>query len=46
VVPAERAMFTARLDSRCKATRGRTIGLVIEPSSMYFFDPDTEVALR
>jgi multiple sugar transport system ATP-binding protein len=44
--PTERAVFTARLDSRCKAVRGHTIGLVIEPSSIYFFDPDTEVALR
>jgi len=39
-------VFTARLDSGCRATRGNTIGLVIEPASIYFFDPDTESALH
>jgi multiple sugar transport system ATP-binding protein len=42
----ECATFTARLDPRTKATRGDRVSLVVEPSSLYFFDPETEEALR
>jgi multiple sugar transport system ATP-binding protein len=42
----ERATFTARLDPRTKASRGSRLSLVVEPSSLYFFDPETETALR
>jgi multiple sugar transport system ATP-binding protein len=42
----ECATFTARLDPRTKAARGDRLSLLVEPSSLYFFDPDTEEALR
>jgi multiple sugar transport system ATP-binding protein len=42
----ECATFTARLDPRTKASRGDRLALVVEPSSLYFFDPETEEALR
>jgi multiple sugar transport system ATP-binding protein len=45
-LPTEQATFTARLDPRTKASRGRRVSLVIQPSSIYFFDPKTESALR
>jgi multiple sugar transport system ATP-binding protein len=45
-LPTERATFTARLDPRTKAARGQRLKLVIKPSSLYFFDPETESALR
>jgi multiple sugar transport system ATP-binding protein len=45
-LPTERATFTARLDPRTKASRGHRLRLVIKPSSLYFFDPETESALR
>jgi multiple sugar transport system ATP-binding protein len=45
-LPTEQATFTARLDPRTKASRGRRVSLVIQPSSLYFFDPETESALR
>jgi multiple sugar transport system ATP-binding protein len=40
------ATFTARLDPRSRANRGLSMSLVVDPSSIYFFDPDTESALR
>src|SRR5215210_7820454 len=42
----EHATSTARLDPRTKASRGHRLKLVIKPSSLYFFDPETESALR
>ncbi|HEY6836662.1 MAG TPA: TOBE domain-containing protein, partial [Gaiellaceae bacterium] len=36
---------TARLNPRTKASRGDLLRLVVDPSSLYFFDPDTETAL-
>ncbi len=42
----ECATFTARLDPRTKAARGVRLSLLVEASSLYFFDPDTEEALR
>jgi multiple sugar transport system ATP-binding protein len=38
--------FTARLDPRSRAIRGLSMRLVVDPSSIYFFDPGTESALR
>jgi multiple sugar transport system ATP-binding protein len=43
---AETTTFTARLDPRTAAEEDRFIRLVIDPSSLYFFDPATETALR
>jgi len=37
---------TARLDPKTKAARGSRLRLVVDPSSLYFFDPETETALR
>jgi multiple sugar transport system ATP-binding protein len=41
-----RATLTARLDPRTKATRGDVVSLVVDPGSLYFFDPETETALN
>ncbi|HEY3205358.1 MAG TPA: hypothetical protein VGJ58_00270, partial [Gaiellaceae bacterium] len=43
---AETTTFTARLDPRTAAEEDRFIRLVVDPSSLYFFDPATETALR
>jgi multiple sugar transport system ATP-binding protein len=38
--------FTARLGPTCAAKRGELLTLSVDPASLYFFDPDTETALR
>jgi multiple sugar transport system ATP-binding protein len=43
---AGRVSCTARLNPRTKASRGDLLRLVVDPRSLYFFDPDTETALR
>jgi multiple sugar transport system ATP-binding protein len=40
-----RVSCTARLNPRTKASRGEILRLVVEPRSLYFFDPETETAL-
>jgi multiple sugar transport system ATP-binding protein len=42
----DRVTCTARLDPRTKASRGDVLRLVVDPGSLYFFDPETETALR
>lgn len=42
----EHVTCTARLDPKTKAARGDRLRLVVDPSSLYFFDPETETALR
>jgi multiple sugar transport system ATP-binding protein len=42
----ERADFVVRLDARSRAARGEPLTLLVEPSKLYFFDPETEIALR
>jgi multiple sugar transport system ATP-binding protein len=42
----ERVTCTARLNPRTKASRGDILRLVVDPASLYFFDPETEAALR
>jgi multiple sugar transport system ATP-binding protein len=42
----EQVTCTARLDPRTKASRGERLRLVVDPASLYFFDPETETALR
>src|SRR3954453_23052880 len=37
--------FTACLTTRTSATRGSALRLAVDPSSLYFFDPETEAAL-
>jgi multiple sugar transport system ATP-binding protein len=41
----EGSSFTACLTARTAATRGRALRLAVDPSSLYFFDPETEAAL-
>jgi hypothetical protein len=43
---AERLTCTARLNPRTKASRGGLLRLAVDPASLYFFDPETETALR
>jgi multiple sugar transport system ATP-binding protein len=38
--------FTARLGPRCSARPGQLLTLAVDPAALYFFDPDTENALR
>jgi multiple sugar transport system ATP-binding protein len=42
----ERTSFVVRLDARSRTTRGELLTLLVEPSRLYFFDPETEIALR
>jgi len=42
----EHVTCTARLDPRTKASRGERLRMVVNPASLYFFDPETETALR
>ena len=41
----ERVTCTARLNPQTKASRGDVLRLVVDPASLYFFDPETETAL-
>ena len=43
--PAERTILTARLDPRSAAEIGRPVTLAIDASRLYYFDPETEIAL-
>ena len=38
--------FCACLDSRRVCSRGETLTLAVDPATLHFFDPETEVALR
>jgi hypothetical protein len=38
--------FTARLGPRCSAKHGELLTLAVDPATLYFFDPETETALR
>ncbi len=42
----ERATLTARLDPHTHAAPDRIATLAVDPDSLYFFDPETELALR
>jgi multiple sugar transport system ATP-binding protein len=41
----DRSLFNARVSSRTEAAPGAPLRLVIEPASLYFFDPDTGASL-
>jgi multiple sugar transport system ATP-binding protein len=45
LLPAERALFTARVDTRTRARVGEAIELAVDPARFHFFDPDTGDAL-
>ena len=40
------AELIARVDAHTAAAPGRTVTLAVEPEALYFFDPETELALR
>jgi multiple sugar transport system ATP-binding protein len=40
-----RATLTARLDVHTQAAPGRVLSLAIDPETLYFFDPETSLAL-
>jgi multiple sugar transport system ATP-binding protein len=45
-VDSEHASFTACLGASCQAERGELLTLAVDPASLHFFDPETEVALN
>ena len=45
LIAHERALFAARVDPRTKARVGEMLRLAIDPSRLYFFDPDTGESL-
>jgi multiple sugar transport system ATP-binding protein len=42
----DRAVFTARVDSRTKATPGQKVTLSIDPARFHFFEPSTGAAIE
>jgi ABC-type sugar transport system ATPase subunit len=38
--------FCACLDARRPCSRGETLTLAVDPTTLHFFDPSTEIALR
>jgi multiple sugar transport system ATP-binding protein len=45
LIDSERAMFTARVDSRTQAQSGARLRLAVDSSRLYFFDPSTGASL-
>jgi multiple sugar transport system ATP-binding protein len=45
LLQADRALFTARVDTRTSARVGAPISLAVDPGRFHFFDPDTGDAL-
>jgi multiple sugar transport system ATP-binding protein len=41
LLPADRALFTARVDARTRARVGETLELAVDPARFHFFDPQT-----
>jgi multiple sugar transport system ATP-binding protein len=41
LLPADRALFTARVDARTRARVGGTLALAVDPARLHFFDPAT-----
>ena len=41
LMPADRAVFTARVDPQTSAQVGRTLRLAVDPARFHFFDPAT-----
>jgi multiple sugar transport system ATP-binding protein len=39
LLPADRALFTARVDARTRARVGETLELAVDPARFHFFDP-------
>jgi len=46
LLPADRALFTARVDARTAARVGAELDLAVDPASFQFFDPDSGARLE
>ncbi len=46
LLPADRALFTARVDARTGARVGAELELAVDPASFHFFDPDSGARLE
>jgi multiple sugar transport system ATP-binding protein len=46
LLPADRALFTARVDARTTAKVGAELELAVDPASFLFFDPDSGARLE
>ena len=46
LLPADRALFTARVDARTAARVGGELELAVDPASFLFFDPDSGARLE
>ena len=46
LLPADRALFTARVDTRTAAAVGRTVPLAIDPARFHYFDPESGARLE
>ncbi len=45
LIADDRAVWNARVTSRTDASVGRRISLAVDPSALYFFDPDSGASL-
>ena len=43
--PFNRSMWNARVSSKADAEPGRRIQLAVDPTELYFFDPETGASL-
>jgi multiple sugar transport system ATP-binding protein len=41
LLPADQALFTARVDARTRARVGQTLELAVDPARFHFFDPES-----
>jgi multiple sugar transport system ATP-binding protein len=46
LLPADKALFTARVDPRSEATVQRTISLAVDAARFHYFDPDSGARLE
>ena len=45
LVGAEASLWTAKVDAKTRARRGRAIDLAVDTSALYWFDPDSGLAI-
>jgi multiple sugar transport system ATP-binding protein len=45
LVGAEASLWTAKVDAKTSARRGRAIDLAVDTSALYWFDPDSGLAI-
>ncbi len=46
LLPADQALFTARVDPRSEAAVRRTVTLSVDPARFHYFDPDSGARLE